>query len=129
MANKVLLDTSILLALFARDVTIRKHLLAVPETFIPGVVLGELFLGAYRTPQPETVLMKLSNFASVAAVLPCDTNTALAYSQVKSSLHAKKTFLPENDAWIAALAIQHDLTLVSRDARFRKVERLRFEMW
>ena len=37
--------------------------------------------------------------------------------------------IPENDIWIAALALQHTLVLVSRDAHFREVENLELEVW
>jgi tRNA(fMet)-specific endonuclease VapC len=37
--------------------------------------------------------------------------------------------VPENDIWIAALALQHDLTLATRDIHFEAVEGLKIEMW
>jgi predicted nucleic acid-binding protein len=37
--------------------------------------------------------------------------------------------LPENDIWIAAIALQHDLILVTRDAHFQEVENLQTAMW
>jgi tRNA(fMet)-specific endonuclease VapC len=37
--------------------------------------------------------------------------------------------IPENDIWIAALARQHELTLVTRDKHFADVESLVVEAW
>ncbi|HFE66754.1 MAG TPA: PIN domain-containing protein, partial [Chloroflexi bacterium] len=37
--------------------------------------------------------------------------------------------IPENDIWIAALAIEHELTLVTRDAHFEEIEQLDIEAW
>jgi tRNA(fMet)-specific endonuclease VapC len=129
MPPKVLLDTDIILALFARDLNVRKQLLATPEVFIPGIVFGELYLGAYSTPDPESNLMRISNFGSVCSILPCDMNTALAYSQVKNALRSKGRLVPENDIWIAALSLQHGLPLVTRDDHFKAVEGLQVESW
>jgi tRNA(fMet)-specific endonuclease VapC len=37
--------------------------------------------------------------------------------------------IPENDLWIAALALQHHLTLATRDQHFQHVARLSLEAW
>jgi tRNA(fMet)-specific endonuclease VapC len=37
--------------------------------------------------------------------------------------------IPENDIWIAALARQYDLTVVSSDRHFAEVNNLRWESW
>ncbi len=58
-----------------------------------------------------------------------DAQTARRYGQVKDSLRQKGRPLPENDLWIAALAEQHSLVLVSRDAHFAEVEGLECESW
>jgi tRNA(fMet)-specific endonuclease VapC len=40
----------------------------------------------------------------------------------KNLLRAKGRPIPENDIWIAAIAKQHELTLVSRDDHFKEIE-------
>jgi len=47
----------------------------------------------------------------------------------KPALRSRGTPIPENDLWIAALAIQHDLTLVTRDSHFRLVKEVRTVSW
>ncbi|MBA3472116.1 MAG: VapC toxin family PIN domain ribonuclease, partial [Rubrobacter sp.] len=37
--------------------------------------------------------------------------------------------IPENDIWIAAVALQHDLVLASRDSHFEHVEGLQLDRW
>ena len=64
-----------------------------------------------------------------AAVLPCDRATAARYGELKAALRAQGTPIPENDLWIAALARQHALTLVTRDAHFAGVRGLVVERW
>jgi tRNA(fMet)-specific endonuclease VapC len=55
--------------------------------------------------------------------------TARQYGEVKNRLRLKGRPLPENDVWIAALALQHDLILVTRDAHFQEVENLQPVAW
>ncbi len=37
--------------------------------------------------------------------------------------------ISENDIWIAAIAQQHELTLVSRDKHFSKIDNLQVKIW
>jgi tRNA(fMet)-specific endonuclease VapC len=37
--------------------------------------------------------------------------------------------MPENDLWIAAIAIQYDVTLAAREAHFNGIAGLRIEQW
>jgi tRNA(fMet)-specific endonuclease VapC len=42
---------------------------------------------------------------------------------------SKGRSLPENDIWIAALALQYNLTLVTRDAHFQEIKNLQTVAW
>jgi len=42
MSGRYLLDTSILIALFAGEAAVKEHLAQAEETFIPGIAVGEL---------------------------------------------------------------------------------------
>ena len=37
--------------------------------------------------------------------------------------------IPENDLWIAAIAIQHNLILVSRDKHLQEIDDLSIQKW
>ena len=51
-------------------------------------------------------------------MLWADRTTAQHYGQLKADLRTLGRPLPENDIWIAALALQHNLVVVTRDAHF-----------
>ncbi|NJO80161.1 MAG: type II toxin-antitoxin system VapC family toxin, partial [Cyanobacteria bacterium RM1_2_2] len=51
------------------------------------------------------------------------------YGEVKNKLRLKGRPLPENNIWIAALALQHALILITRDAHFQEVENLQTVAW
>lgn len=129
MNGRLLLDTNIVIALFARDGSIQTRLQQAAETFVSTIALGELCYGARKSAQVDANLARIDEFASRSAVLDCDTETAREYGRVKNELWAKGRPIPENDLWIAATAIQHQLTLVSRDEHFAEIDGLSVEKW
>lgn len=129
MSGRLLLDTNIIIALFARDASVQKRLQQAEETFVSIIALGELCYGARKSAQATANLARIHEFASQSAVLDCDTETAQEYGRVKNGLRAKGRPLPENDIWIAATVMQHQLTRVSRDEHFADIDELSVEKW
>ena len=62
-------------------------------------------------------------------VLDVNSETARHYADVREELRRAKTPIPENDLWIAALARQHDLPVITRDAHFDNVPGIRRIGW
>ena len=129
MSGKVLLDTNIVIALFADDDSVKENLSKAEEIFIPNVVIGELFYGAHKSARAKDNLARIEDLASSSVILGCDTETARMYGEIKNNLRIKGHPIPENDIWIAAIAVQHNLTLVSRDAHFSEIENLKVVSW
>jgi tRNA(fMet)-specific endonuclease VapC len=129
MPGRYLLDTNIVIALFNGDPGVKTRLQASPEIFLSSVVLGELYFGAAKSGRPEANKAKVEDFAASCPLVLSDRVTALEYSIVKVGLRRKGKPIPENDAWIAACAFQHELTLVTRDGHFGHVEGLQLESW
>ncbi|MEM7184769.1 MAG: PIN domain-containing protein [Spirochaetota bacterium] len=48
---------------------------------------------------------------------------------MKAELKKKGKPIPENDIWIAALAIQYTATLVTKDKHFKNIDGLQIESW
>jgi tRNA(fMet)-specific endonuclease VapC len=97
--------------------------------FLPSIAVGELLYGAYKSTQARNNVARIEEFAAANTVLACDLDTARHYGRIKDRLGRKGRPLPENDIWIAALARQYGLTLVSRDAHFTEVENLSVKAW
>jgi tRNA(fMet)-specific endonuclease VapC len=129
MNGKYLLDTNIVIALFAQEALVQQRLANVTETFIPSIVIGELYYGAYKSARVSANVSRIDQFVANNTVLECNTVTAKEYGQIKNGLRAKGRPIPENDIWIAALATQYRLTLVTRDGHFGEVDRLVIETW
>lgn len=49
MTGKFLLDTNIVIALFAKEAVVQGKLANAAEVFIPSIVLGELYYGANKS--------------------------------------------------------------------------------
>jgi len=129
MSGKLLLDTNIVIALFAQDASVLQQLETADEIFIPAVVLGELYFGANKSKRAANNLTRLDEFTLSNIILGCDVETAKIYGSIKNKLRETGHPIPENDIWIAATAIQHQLTLVTRDSHFDFVENLNKVRW
>jgi tRNA(fMet)-specific endonuclease VapC len=62
-------------------------------------------------------------------IINCDATTGKFYGMVRKQLKDKGRPIPENDIWIAAIALQHNLTLLTDDQHFHEVDRLKIEGW
>lgn len=129
MNGRFLLDTNIVIALFANDANIQSKLLGATEVFIPSIVFGELLYGARKSGRVETNLQRIGELLAISTVIDCDAETAQNYAIIKNDLRFKGKPIPENDIWIAALAAQHNLILVTRDAHFHEIEKLTIQSW
>ncbi len=92
-------------------------------------MIGELYYGAYNSNRMQDNIERISAFQSDANIISCDASTAIFYGQIKKELKSKGNPIPENDIWIAAVAIQHDLKLVSRDKHFKVIDSLKLTQW
>ena len=104
MSGRYLLDTNIVIALFAGDAAVKNHLAVAAEVFVSSIVIGELCYGAQKSGRAKVNLARIDEFAANNVVLGCDTDTARRYGEIKNALRAKGHPIPENDIWIAAIA-------------------------
>ena len=97
MNGKYLLDTNIIISLFAKDSQIHDRMAKAEEVFVPCIAIGELYFGAYKSIKLEENLARIDEFALHNTVLPCDTDIAKRYGAIKNSLKEKGIPIPEND--------------------------------
>src|SRR5262245_31643220 len=124
-----LLDTNAVIALQKAEPTFLQFLDSDDELLIPAIVIGELYLGAYNSLRVSENIKVIDEFVADNTVLPCDAETGKHFGQIRYQLKVKGRPIPENDIWIAAIAIQHGLKLVTRDEHFNDVDGLQVEMW
>jgi predicted nucleic acid-binding protein len=94
--------------------------------YMPFITLAELRAGVLCgtiARRNESVLIRFLNRPRVC-VLYADEGTTHHFARVFAQLRAQGTPIPTSDMWIAALALQHDLLLDSRDEHFRHLPQL-----
>ncbi|RMG56201.1 MAG: type II toxin-antitoxin system VapC family toxin [Acidobacteria bacterium] len=129
MSGKYLLDTSVIIALFADDAAVKDNLAKADEIFIPCIAVGELYYGAWKSARIRENVARIDEFAADNVVLECNSGTARRYGEIKNALREKGRPIPENDIWIAAIALQHDLTVATRDTHFGEITDLKVAIW
>jgi tRNA(fMet)-specific endonuclease VapC len=128
-AGEFLLDTNVIIAFLARDPAVTARVEAATEVVVSSVALGELYYGAHKSVRIDDNIARVDELARENRVVACDDDTARIYGDLKNRLRQRARPIPENDVWIAALAVQHDLTLVTRDAHFAALTELSLEDW
>jgi tRNA(fMet)-specific endonuclease VapC len=94
------------------------------------IVKLELYYGAYKSQRQERNLEVLEEFFQEFVSLPFDGNVAKICGQIRAQLAAVGTPIGPFDLQIAAIALAHDLTLVTHNTKeFSRVEGLRLDDW
>lgn len=96
---------------------------------VPVVALGEYIFGIEGSRQAQRYAKWLSQFLHLTRVLPVTEETARHYALARVELKRSGTPIPANDLWIAALARQHKLPILSRDRHFDAVKGVRRLNW
>ena len=128
-SGRYLLDTNIVIAIFADEMIVQERRQSADKVYLPSPAIGELYYGARKSDRPTENLAKINQIVQQIRILPCNLGTARWYGIIKDQLRRKGRLIPDNDIWIAAIAMQHDLILVTRDAHFDEVESLQTEYW
>lgn len=127
--NRFLLDTNILSAWLQGDTTIANSIDKATAVYIPIIVIGELYYGASFSTQVQKNTENVKKLTSHYQILSLDEETTVMYGNIKASLRKKGKPIPENDIWIAAIAMQLNLPLVTRDKHFTEIEGMLLEAW
>jgi tRNA(fMet)-specific endonuclease VapC len=125
----VILDTNGLSAMADGDLTLEPLLHRVAGIAVPVIVLGEFRYGIKQSRNRAQYERWLAETVPLYRVLVVDDGTAEEYAEVRDELKRMRRPIPANDLWIAALARQHALPLLSRDQHFDLVPGLKRVVW
>jgi len=90
------------------------------EIFMPFAVLGELragFASGNRRAANDRILDAFLQKPFVKAIY-ADDKTIPVYAALYSDLRRRGRVIPQNDLWIAALCVQHAMSIYTRDGHF-----------
>ena len=142
-----LLDTVICIHLLnGNQTTIRRFQELGNLVSISVINVGELLYGAYRSKYVSNNVKAIINLLErVDEVYRIDAETSWIYGRLKAEIIER--FSPkdkqrgfkleslgvfDNDLWIASIAVQHKLILISLDHDFKRlegIENLKVEIW
>ena len=134
-----LLDTNHCSRLILGDVNLILRLSEIPRDriYTCAIVAGELINMAEQSQQRAQNILLVKNFLNGIYIHAIDSGTADMYGNLKATVFDK--FAPrdknkrrkftvqnigfgENDLWIAATAIQHNLTIITADRDFQRIQ-------
>lgn len=132
---RYLFDTTTCSYLQRNYPSVIEKLATLPEDSIiytSVITKGELLYGAERASKGRraslfnSILGMLEDFAELIEIT---SEVAERYSKVKSELASKGNLIPDNDLWIASVALEGGYILVAHDQHFQHVDELRWEDW
>ena len=125
----MILDTTALSAYADGAPPVVQQIDTADELHIPVIVLGEYRFGIATSRHQREYEAWLTRGLAFWNVLPVVEETATHYGKIRQQLKKAGAPLPANDVWIAALARQHDLPVLSRDTHFDSVPGLTRLSW
>lgn len=126
MSGAIVIDTNVYSGFMRGQSGSVKALREAHEIHLPLIVMAELLAGfsaGKQEPRNRHLLAQFMASPRVQIMMP-DEKTAQHYAEVFADLRRQGTPIPSNDLWIAALARQNRLPLLSFDAHFRVVPKL-----
>lgn len=125
----MILDTNALSSMADGDPKLESLLRRATTLSVPVIVLGEYRYGIRQSRHRARYESWLNELTGTCQILTVDEGTAGEYAEVRWELKRRGRPIPGNDVWIASLARQHSLTLLSRDKHFDFVPRLKRLEW
>jgi tRNA(fMet)-specific endonuclease VapC len=89
---------------------------------VPSVVLGEYYFGIRQSRHRSRYEEWLTRYLPLTEIATVTSATADVYADIRLNLRRLGTPIPPNDVWIAAVARQHVLPVLSNDRHFDAVE-------
>ncbi|MEW6683474.1 MAG: type II toxin-antitoxin system VapC family toxin [Nitrospirota bacterium] len=127
----ILLDTNILVAYLNGSPGVAQRLVDhLGDIAVPALVAAELYYGASASARAVENLDKLERLFRSLPIVTFDLDAARTFGALKAALRQRGRPTGETDAWIAAIALAHDATLVTHNTKdFAQIPGLRLADW
>ena len=121
----MILDTNALSAWAEGRTGIMAPLRSAERLVVPSVVLGEYYFGIRQSRHRKRYEEWLARYLPLTEIAAVTSATADVYADIRLDLKRLGTPIPPNDVWIAAVARQHLLPVLSNDRHLDAVEGVR----
>ena len=125
----MILDTNAISAWAEQNPSALSLIEAQPFLCLPVIVLGEFRFGLRGSRKRSVIEPQLDFLEQTVRVLDITRETAAVYAAVRFELRQRGRPIPENDVWIASLARQHGLSVMSQDVHFDAVPGIQRLSW
>ena len=121
----MILDTNALSAWAEGQAGIEAPLRAADRLVVPCVVLAEYWFGIRQSRHRRHYEDWLAHYLPLTEIATVTSRTADAYADIRLELKRRGSPVPANDIWVAALARQHNLAVLSNDRHFDAIDGIR----
>jgi predicted nucleic acid-binding protein len=125
----VIVDTNALSAFFDAEAGVVRRFERADDIAVPVIVLGEYRFGLLGSRKRQVREEVLDRLVRAARVLEVTDATSRHYAAIRHDLRVAGTPIPVNDTWIAALARQHALPVLSNETHVDAVRNIRRIGW
>ena len=129
-AQQYLLDTCILIDMFKGRFRLQEKTksVGIDSCCTASICVAEMYVGYYKL-NDEGILHQIDWAKRLLTIHPVD-DSLRTYAYLRALLEKKGTRLEDLDLFVAAVALDHDLTLVTHNTRhFDRIPGLRLEDW
>ena len=130
----VLLDTDILIGLLRNNKEavrvisnlLTKHIIL----FTTSINTAELYFGAHLSEKSQENLEAVEKLTKTINIIPFELNHSKIYGEIRSDLQKKGEIINELDIFIATIAIEKDLPIITRNTKhFDRITKLKVDTW
>jgi len=130
----VLLDTDILIGLLRNNKEavrmisdlLDKHIIL----FTTSINTAELYFGAHLSEKSQENLEAVEKLTKTINIIPFELNHSKIYGEIRSDLQKKGEIINELDIFIATIAIEKDLPIITRNVKhFERIIKLKVDTW
>ena len=121
----MILDTNALSAWAEGRAAVETSLRTADRLVVPSVVLGEYYFGIRQSRHRSRYEDWLARYLPLTEIATVTSATADIYADIRLELKRRGAPIPPNDVWIASLARQHGLAVLSNDGHFDIVDGVR----
>lgn len=125
----MILDTNALSAVADNEPAAVRIFSRAASIELPVIALGEYRFGIAQSRRRGEYEKWLGELIAATRVLGVDQETSRHYAEMRAELKKAGHPVPSNDLWIASLARQHRLSLMSQDRHFDAVRDLQRVGW
>ena len=127
------LDTDLLVSILRGKNEARKIVAELDEEAkgaTTSINAFEIFFGANKSERKDENIREATKLLKRLIVFPLDLSSSRRAAEISARLVAKGEIIDFRDAMIAGIAIENNLTLVTRNnSHFKRIKDLKLELW